>query len=566
VKSPFLSFLSAVILAVTAASTCPAQLSPEQKSADFRYLAGIYAKQYASYEWKRTLFGFDALDIQPWLERAGRTTNDLDFYELCVEYIANFNDSHVPFILPSNFVASLGFTVDIYDGKVLIDSINRTRLPLARFPFQIGDELVAVDSRPVEQLITEFARYAPASNVRSNRRTAAGRMVTRPQSRMPHAVDVGDAATVEILLSTGETQRFTVPWMKTGVPMHVGPVPSPMRTPPIRSAVLAGKEETPEWLQTWTELQHSAITDLDGVLGSGARAPTFALPAGFQQRRGTAPADFFFSGSYVAEGRRIGFLRIPSYSSQAASVIQELDTEIAWFEANTDGLVVDDMRNPGGLLCAGETIVGRLTPYQFRAIGYELRATWSRVLQFHAALNNARLVNAEKWMIDLFEVLLRDVMLAYKENRGRTGPLPLCSASLDRLPPTDVRGRGLSYTKPLIMLIDEYSASTADSVPAMIQDARRGRLFGWRTNGAGGTNITPAAGAYSEAFAGVVLGMMTRKDPLAISGYPVSNYIENAGVQPDVENDYMTRDNLLLRGRPFVDAFTAAILQDIRGR
>jgi len=31
--------------------------------------------------------------------------------------------------------------VDIYDGNVLIDAINRTRLPQANFPFNPGDEL-----------------------------------------------------------------------------------------------------------------------------------------------------------------------------------------------------------------------------------------------------------------------------------------------------------------------------------------------------------------------------------------------------------------------------------------
>jgi C-terminal processing protease CtpA/Prc len=247
-------------------------------------------------------------------------------------------------------------------------------------------------------------------------------------------------------------------------------------------------------------------------------------------------------------------------------VLQELDVEIAWFEANTDGLVVDNMRNPGGLLCAGENLVGRLTPYPFRATGYELRATWSRVVGFQNALDNARATNAPRWVIDLYEALQRDLMRAYQENRGRTGPIPICSPSLDRVPPTDLAGRSLSYTKPLIMLIDEFSTSTGDSVPAMIQDAKRGRLFGWRTNGAGGTNITPAAGVYSEAFAGVVLGMMTRKDPVAVVGYPTSYYIENIGVQPDVEYDFMTRENLLQRGLPFVNAFTAALLEDIRGR
>ena len=103
-------------------------------------------------------------------------------------------------------------------------------------------------------------------------------------------------------------------------------------------------------------------------------------------------------------------------------------------------------------------------------------------------------------------------------------------------------------------------------MPALLQDANRGPLFGWRTNGAGGTNITPAAGAWSEASAGIVLGMMTRNQTRVVPGYPASEYIENVGVQPDIEYDYMTKENLTRAGRPFVDAFTAAILEEIRSK
>ena len=40
----------------------------------------------------------------------------------------------------------------------------------------------------------------------------------------------------------------------------------------------------------------------------------------------------------------------------------------------------------------------------------------------------------------------------------------------------------------------------------------------------------------------------------------VTEYIENVGVRPDIPVDYMTVDNLTNRGKAFVDAFTAAIL------
>jgi C-terminal processing protease CtpA/Prc len=491
------------------------------------------------------------------------TKDDLDFYEVCVDYIASLNDSHIAFILPSNFAATLGFTVDIYDGKVLIDSISRTRLPASTYEFQVGDEVVAVDGKNAEDLIREFSKYVPASNERSNRRRAAARIVSRVQSRMPHAPDVGESAAIAIRLENGDVKMFTIPWVKTGVPLHAGPVPSP-KAMPVRAAAIDGGDSVAPWMRPWLELQRSELPDMKDELGTGVREPVFALPAGFQQRQGRAPSDFFYSGTYTAAGRRLGFIRIPSYGPPSTTAaLAEFDREIAFFQANTDALIVDQTRNPGGASCFREEMARRLIPYPFRVIGYEFRATWSRLIAFDNALSQARLARAEQWVIDLYEVLFTDLLNAYRENRGRTGSLPICTPSLERLPATDFAGRTIAYTKPMIMLIDEFSASGADGMAAIIQDANRGPLFGWRTNGAGGTNLTPAAGAYSGASAGIVLGMMTRKETRVVPGYPASAYIENVGVQPDIEYDYMTKDNLLQRGRPFVEAFTAAILEEI---
>ena len=43
-----------------------------------------------------------------------------------------------------------------------------------------------------------------------------------------------------------------------------------------------------------------------------------------------------------------------------------------------------------------------------------------------------------------------------------------------------------AYTKPLMVMVDEFSASGADMFPAIIQDNHRGPIFGTRTMGAGG--------------------------------------------------------------------------------
>lgn len=552
------------IVLIVILCACPvfAELTADQKIADFRVLAGLYAKEYAPYEWKKTLFGFDALDLSPWLTRVANTTNDLDFYELCVEYVASLNDTHDSFSLPSDFVARLGFTGDIYDGKLLVDSINTTLVPAKTFPIAMGDEMVSVDGKDVQQLLNDFAKYAPQSNPRSSRRIAAGQITIRPQSRMPHAVDVGDTAEVVFRKADGSLATLTIPWQKTGTPLVAGRVPSP-KTSQMRAA---SEDGGPAYLDSLLEVQNSAAAADDlGLLGYGSRTPVFDLPAGFVQRLGKVPSDFFYSGTFQAGTLRIGYIRIPTYAPPSTSTaLTQFETEMAYFQDNTDGLIVDEMRNTGGSLCFGENIAARLIPYPFHTTAYEIRATRSRVISFYNSLSFARAAGLDQWMIDLYEMIFDELYQAYTENRGRTGPLPLCSPSIDRQPAMDRTGKVIAYTKPVIMLIDDFSTSTADSVPGMFQDARRGLLVGLRTNGAGGNNTSIAAGAYSEGFAGMTLALQIRANPIVTSDFPTTAYIENVGVRPDVEIDYMTRENLLTRGKPFMDAVTATMVNYIK--
>jgi C-terminal processing protease CtpA/Prc len=124
----------------------------------------------------------------------------------------------------------------------------------------------------------------------------------------------------------------------------------------------------------------------------------------------------------------------------------------------------------------------------------------------------------------------------------------------------------IAYTKPLIVLVDEMSASGGDAFAATIQDNARGPLLGWRTMGAGGNVETWQAGSYSLGFTSVTESLMNRKDPVKTAEYPTAPYVENIGVRPDIEVDYMTVANLTQKGKPFVDAFVAAIVARIEGQ
>src|SRR5215218_3752216 len=192
----------AVLLLSLAAATAQAQeaLTRQQRQSDLTQLASQYAKNYGPYEWKRDVQGFDLLRLTPWLQRV-QHSDDLDFQEALIEYVASLNDAHDTIAFPTTFSASLPMTVDIYDAKVLIDTINRTLLPAVQFPFGVGDEVVTFDGSPVQEVIQSFRKYAIAANQRSNDRIAASRLVNRSQQIMPHSHELGASAAVGIRLA-----------------------------------------------------------------------------------------------------------------------------------------------------------------------------------------------------------------------------------------------------------------------------------------------------------------------------------------------------------------------------
>ena len=196
----------------------PAAMTQDQKVADLQQIAGLFAQHYGPYEWKRDTQGHDLFDLAPWLERARRTANDIEFMELLVDWVAALNDAHVALSYPSNFLARLGFTADIFEGKILIDFITRGTLPAARYPFEVGDEVVSLDGVPMVELIPRFRKYAISANPRSTDRQAVSRIFTRAQSRMPSAHLTDDKAQLVIRRASGAEESYELPWVKSGDP------------------------------------------------------------------------------------------------------------------------------------------------------------------------------------------------------------------------------------------------------------------------------------------------------------------------------------------------------------
>jgi hypothetical protein len=554
-----------IALAVCLSSLGLADMTRDQKIADFTQLADLYAKLYAPYEWKRDTFKFDLLNIKSWVDQAAATKSDLDFYEVCSRYVSSLNDAHDVFTMPSNFQAYLHFDVDLYDNKPIVEFVDRNVLSASKFPFDVGDELISVDGKSAEDLITQFSPFTEIANTKATRRLAADFMTFRVQAQFPHLADLGDTAQVVIRsANTGALRTFTINWDKRFLPItSVGPVPSPKSAAPAAADRL-GDDQTgePDYLAALRPLQNASLPNhFKSTVPFTGKFPIFDPPDTFQLRLGLRSTDVFLSGTYTASGSTIGYIRIPDYAPPStATAVAQFAAEIAFFQKNTDGLIVDDMRNPGGNACYVETLLTYLIPYQFRAMGYEIRATTIYLNDFNVAFQLSKEQGAPQWVVNLYAAYQAEIQQAFNENRGRTGPLPLCGPSLTLNPATDRAGAQVAYTKPVMVLTDEFSASAGDAFAALFQDAQRGPIFGWRTTGAGGTVIDFDGTNFSEGSTRVTVSLMHRKTDIVTSDFPTAPYVENIGVRPDIEEDYMTMDNLLNNGAPFVQSFTSSMV------
>ena len=581
-----------------------AQLTPDQKNSDFLQLVGLYAKNYGPYEEKRDVFNFDLYKIAPWLAQVEASQTDIDFYDICVKYVASLQDSHDEFTIQSDYDAWLHFNGDIYGGKFLIDFIDTNYLPPSTYGFNIGDELVSVDGVAVADLLTQFVPYSVngSSNPVSQARIAAATITERYQGWYPRANNISANASVVVKQQNGKTVTYSIPWDVTGTAVNEeGPVQSPVVLNQTSAAIKsrtfrrgvtaaahaesarvlnpwgvwtgarAAKAETaqPNYMAPLKKLRSMhALTRpfvTSGLEPFGNFSPVFNPPAGFQLRLGAAQTDEFVSGTYPIGKLNIGYIRIPSMEPNSFDNAQkQFAGEMAYFQANTDGLVVDIMENGGGDGCYSQTLASYMIPHNFRGLEFQLRATLSWQVAYSENITIAEQEGAPQWVINLYTSHLNAVKKALSLNRGMTGSLAICGPTFDTPPATDDKGNLAAYTKPILVLVDNFTLSAAEILAMFMQDSKRATLFGTRTDGGGGNVVSFNAGAYSEGFTRVTESLIPRSAPVQTPGFPVLASYDGVGIYPDIVQDYMTAANLATGGQPFLTAVGTAIVNLIQ--
>jgi C-terminal processing protease CtpA/Prc len=554
------------------------QMTVDQRVNDFQQLGALMSRRYSLVEWKANAFQYDVLDLRPWLERVRAAKDDLEFYEICTEYIARLQDGHSAFLMPSVFSATLGFEVDLVnDDKIIVDSITRTRLPLEKYPFEPGDELVSIDGKQAKDILATLKPLFGSGNTRSASRFAAQFLTIRYQGYIPRAAEhIGENAQVVIRRrASGAEETYTIPWLKSGVPFQtVGPVPDPKVQRPQTSAASAhepviGPDGLPsppymEIVRRKADLR-SKFSRLSKqfLSGIGAVAPSFDLPAGTQIRRGTGRNDiYYYSAVIEVDGLKIGFLRVPDFSSLPS----DFDTEIDFMQNNTDGVIVDMMRNPGGSGCTMESLARRFAPDGLIGLAVSTRVTREMVLGIEGSIAFYESLGLSGAEIDELKSTLAEYQQAYAKPRGFTFLEPICSTDRYLPPYRNSSGRQFTYSKPVVVLIDDLSSSAAEGFAAMMQDNKRALLYGYRTGGLGGGVFYADVGLHMEAQVYYTQSILVRQNVVSVPGYPVEPYIENIGVHPDIVSDPLSVDFIATRGKDWVTKMLADTVEYVKAK
>jgi hypothetical protein len=499
-------------------------LTPEQKLADFHYLASVIEAGYGPLEFKQTNKVISPQLNGQFEQEIGATQSNQDFYYKMVEYVAAYQDGHFGMYLPSDRAAFVPVVTDLVDGKVLITQIRRDKLPESQFNFQVGDEITSVDGVRANQALEKIGRYIGSGNPASVRRFAAWSLFNRRAQRMPLPSE--KSVQVEIRRGTSELiEPATLNWSFVGNDPENPSEVVPLRPLSAMASVNFGQLDNPmvrDFVHREADSSYACSPDTRIEIPKDATV--------------IMKSPFVAYYHPTAKGN-VGYLRIPHYSPQPGPGENPTDVTLRWvntyhyaisqLEKNTVGLVIDQDHNCGGSVWVVHKILAMFMDKPFPESQFQLLASKEGYLDLKGWASETPEYTFDREGVDRVLKLVEDTWL-----KGTSRLTPMIAIDGQETFPNET----IHYTKPIVMLIDEVAGSGGDMFPAMMKGLGRAKLFGQRTSGLGG-HVTryPARLPNSQ-----LVFRMTK----SLFYDPNGQAIENHGAVPD-QTYTITRNDVL---------------------
>ncbi len=542
-----------ILLSVFSGSNAQAMLSDDERMADFAQLVTLVEKNYAPLRWKQQTVGLDwETHKETYRALTRNVRSDREFYQLLTKFLAGLQDAHVSISVPSTYQAELGFLCDYIEGKVLVEKINRNQLPDVIFPFEKGDELVSIDGRPVKELMTEIQESSTTGFAPSSDRLSAAFLTLRRESR-GLAVPSGFTKVTVKKKTDGSVHTVMLTWVNKG--RSVLDVDRFASTPEFSSSIIKPSGSLEEALDSLSllnlSLDKASLAELHqaGISDIGANESMFKLPEGAVAN----PLSPVTSAVYERAGKKIGIVRVPHY--QDDNLINAVARSLRQMEQDVDVLVLDQTNNPGGAVSLVSLLTSAFVDKSTNDVQFAVRPS-RKWLESFAGINgqidaalardpNDRAANALRPRFQYLESLIWDSL----ESRSYlTTPFSLdLMGSMGMIQPN----QAVRFTKPVLILINEFDFSGGDVFPSLMKDAGRAKLFGMQTSGAGGNvaQYGPLTNSYFRFS-------LTESLIVRANG----ELLENRGVKPDVEYQ-VTEADFHDGYKGYVEAFTCEALK-----
>ncbi|MBT3182116.1 MAG: PDZ domain-containing protein [Deltaproteobacteria bacterium] len=559
------SFISIVVgiatILISTSGMC--DLTRSQKISDAETLISLFKHRYAPILWKKDYLGISVDDLAgELLGEAYRTGGtDEDFYAAMARMAGGMKDTHIWFIIPSHYMTHLGFYCDYVEGRALIDYISRSSNPENNFPFKRGDELISIDGIPVEEILEDLAQYDSHGSQLAEKRFLTQALTIRPQRKFAH-VPTGESVLEIFSQDRGKSETVTIHWFEQNDPLPNTADPE-ARVSKYNIGSSADIElQSDDALEDLKNLRWSALLEEKAIeAGIGNRTPFFPLWKSFKK----ITEQPLLSGTFKLDGRTIGFIRIPTWHPpSSAPWYKFFEEQIPYFQKNTDAIVIDQTNNGGGNLCLANDIAGYFVSAPIPNLLFHIRANNKRLVMYEGYANECKRYgkNQPKYC-PIITRIANSIRKAITEGDALTEPLPLCVDDGLIHPAKDKNGKQIVYTKPVLLLANEWSISAADMFPATLQDADRIEVFGEQTCGAGGSVITSDYMGFTDFRVSQTETLAVRSREVVTTDGVRTRYLENAGVIPDIHYS-ITVDDFMNGYEEYRNAVDAALRTIVR--
>jgi len=496
---------------------------------------GSFTTLYAPKEWRQTHRNWDLEAENQKMVSLIQTNPKMKvktFQSHLKKFFASTKDYHVDYEFISTEKSSLPIEIKGDGSRYFLAWIDRKKLSEETFPFEVGDEVMTFAGIPILDAITDLKKEM-GSNVSETDEALAQLYLTHRTGKRVMRVPFGPVTLGFKRNGGDQIVEHQMVWNHTKELINYDVLTSNNKFSSKADKILNRfKMNSPleSTLASWKR-ENKNPWEL------GARK-SFLPDLG--DRIWESDKDNHYDAYiYLSENKElIGYIRIPTYSASADEV-EEFKTIIEKMESLTDKLVIDQVNNPGGSVFYMYSLLSMLTDTALYTAREHMAITQSdikeavldlpkleKIKTVEQAQKYMEVESLDGWPVDLTFIAFLKAYYQFiidEWNEGRFLTKPWYIWGVDKINPHSE----VTYTKPILLLINEMDFSGGDFFPAILQDNQRVTILGTRTAGAGGYVLEVEVPNRMGLSGWSLTGSLAKR----VNDQP----IENLGVKPDIE-------------------------------